>query len=129
MKAPEMARKIGDVLDSLEAITEAEMRETEWAAASPQGAAADRLRARVLAERQLLELHGSSHVCSDQGLPWLATPYEIDGEDGEACWTLRWLARAHQVIAFPATVATGPVDQPAIDALSDLAKATARGQR
>lgn len=104
MKAPEMARKIRAVLDSLDEVVEAEVRVSEDAS-GPEAVALElvvsAMRARIVAERQLLELHASSHVCADLGLPWLATPYDVDGDDGEPCWTLRWLARAHQVIGFP----------------------------
>lgn len=115
MKAPEMAAKISSALDSLEEFTEAEVR----LAGDDAIVAVDLLRARVRAERELLTLHGGEHVCADPVMPWLATPYEDpkgleDGSDetdsdrgSEPCWTLRWLARAHQVIAFPAAKGAG----------------------
>lgn len=105
MDSTEMAAAIGVVLDSLEAITDMQ------GDASPADPAltvwVDRSRARIVAERELLVLHGNEHVCADPAMPWLATPYELAGAagvaggDGQPCWTLRWLARAHQVIGFP----------------------------
>jgi hypothetical protein len=100
-----MAAAIGVVLDSLEAITD---MQSDTVPGDPALTVwVDRSRARIIAERELLVLHGNEHVCADPVMPWLATPYELAGAagvaggDGQPCWTLRWLARAHQVIGFP----------------------------